>query len=392
MNDAASDYAPESVVLILQGSTPGDHPGIVDGYERLRASGILSHLAVFPVFGQDGLERGDAFWRDVIAQAHDQDATIVVFQYYHSGMLPDPRPAVARLRALTSRPSVVATLGDAFMNGYFGRPKVPRSFLQASEVADLVTLTSMGALADYVAAHTNAPIMLLPHGACQVRFGALDSDSQDACVDADVAFVGSRNRSRNPANGYFWVGRRRERLIEQLAKRFGSRFALFGHGWNDLPSSRGPVPFQDQAKAVRCARVVFGGIPFSSCRYYTSDRPFIQATSGVPIVDIAVPGTDCILRSNEHWVLTREESVLKTIDEVLAWSDATRAKHGRIAAENVFAKHMQAHREAALVENVRRQRTTLSNRTRLPPYFPFILDDVDLPCEHPLLTRHWTLG
>ena len=389
LNNATNDHAAESVLLILQGSTPDAHPGIVDGYERLRASGVVRHLSVFPVFGPNGLERGEAFWRDVHAQAHDQDATLVVFQYYHSGSLPDPRPAVAKLRTLTSSPSIVAALGDAFMNGYFGRPQVPRPFLQVAKGADLVTLTSMGALADYVAAHTTAPIMVLPNGACQVRFGALDPGSQDECVDADVAFVGSRNRSRNPTKGYFWVSRRRERLIGQLANRYGPRFALFGHGWNDLPSSRGPIPFQNQAKAVRCARVIFGGIPFSTSRYYTSNRPFIQGTSGVPIVDVAVPGVEVLLRDGEHWVLAGEEQVLSQVDEVLSRSSGELADIGRKASECILQRHTQAHRVATLIENVRRQRALRSGCVRVWPHMPFLLDDVDQQHEAIRATRNW---
>ena len=387
--ELACGGCPESVILILQGASPDEKPGIIDGFERLRRTGVVRDLSVFPVFGPDGVERGESYWRDVIATAHAQHATLVVFHYYHSPALPDPRPAIDKLRALSTHPSIVMTLGDAFLHGYFGRPRVPRSFLQGAEMADLVTLTSMGALADHVVKHTNAPIMLLPHGVCQVRFGAPSGCSSLHRSEVDVAFVGSQNRSRNPLRGYFWAARRRERLITQLAKRHGSRFALFGRGWDHLPCSRGPIEFQHQVEAVRCARVVFGGLPFSWSRYYASDRPFIQATSGIPLIDVAAPGVDALLRDGEHWVLAREDQVIEKVDEMLSRSNEELSAMGQKASEYVYEKHTLAHRVAALVENARRQRAMKTGDTRVAPHLPFFHDAVDLEREAPEATRNW---
>jgi hypothetical protein len=381
--------APESVVLLLQGAAPSAHPGIVDGYERLRASGVVRSVSVHPVFGPSGVQRGDAFWTDVFAAAYDSCATLVVLQYYHSPQLPDPRPMLERLRRLPSRPSIVSTLGDPFMNGYFGLPKVPRSFLQAASASDLVTLTSMGALADYVARFTEAPTMLLPHGACQVRFGQAPDPVEPEEVEFDAVFVGSRNRARNPALGFYWHGRRRERLVGELAQRFGSRFAVFGSGWDSLPGAQGPVPFGAQVDAVRRARVVVGGVPFSRSRYYTSNRPFIQATSGVPVLDVAVPGVELMLRDREHWVLAEEAELLRTLDELLAWPATERTALGQRAASHVLRRQTQAHRVAALVENVRRLRAAKGKRARPTPYLPFFLDGTDVRRESRLATRNW---
>ncbi len=382
-------HPPESVVLILQGTSPADHPGIVDGYERLRASGVVSHLSVFPVFGPAGVAQGNTFWNRVISQAHDASATLVVFQYYHSDRLPDPRPAITQLKRLPSRPTIVSTLGDAFMNGYFGRPSVARSFLQAAAVSDLVTLTSMGVLADYVARHTHAPIVLSPNAACQVRFGTPQPAPDLHAVEFDVAFIGSRNRSRNPGKGYYWLGRRRERLVEQLTRRYGRGFAVFGKGWDHLPSAQGPVPFHEQARAASRARVVVGGVPFSRTRYYTSDRPFIQTTSGVPVVDVAVPGVETILRDGEHWVLADGRTLTDRIDDVIGWGDEARQEFGRAAVEYTLRRHTQACRVAELVENVRRQRWWRDGNDRIGPLLAFFLDEVDSEREEPLATRNW---
>lgn len=378
---------PESVLLILQGAMLEGHPGIVDGYERLRTSGQVREVRVVPVDGPRGVRRGALFWRDAIAQAHDIDASLVVFTYYHSPHLPDPRPAIEALRRLPSRPFVVSMLGDPFMNGYMQRPSVPKPFLQAAEASELVTLTSMGALADHIARHTNAAIMLLPNGACQVRFApAAKRSTSPPLPDFDVAFVGSRNTARNPARPYFWLGRRRERLVAELHRRHGDRFAVFGHRWDRLPVARGPVPYDQQVSAVRRARVVVGGVPFSHERYYTSDRVFVQMLSGVPLVDVAVDGVGAMARHREHWLLVKERDVADAVDEVLTWSNERRSAMGSAAATLVLERHSQNHRVAALLENVRRRR--LLNGVA-EPYLPFFLDEAEARREASMATRNW---
>lgn len=382
----------ESVLLLLQGTAPSDHPGIVDGYARLQRSGRVHHLDVMPVFGPNGVERGAEFWDEVVERALGNAVTMVVFQYYHSNRLPDPRPAIAFLKTLLSSPFIVSTLGDAFMNGYLGRPNVPRSFLQVAESSDLVTLTSMGVLADHVARHTRAPIMLSPLGACQVRFGALTPVTDADAPEFDVVFIGSRNTPRNPLRPYFHLGRHRQRLVAELTRRFGRRFAVFGHGWEGWSSNKGPIAFEDQARAARRGRVIVGGVPFSKARYYTSDRPFIQAVSGVPLADAAVPGVETLLRPGEHWILAHERRLVEVVERVLEMGDEERSTMGRAAAEYVLSNHTQAHRVAGLLENVRRLRHAHLTGQRTSPHLPFFLPSVDVESEQYFATRHWPGG
>ena len=386
---AISQAPAESVVLVLQGSAPDTHPGIIDGYEQLRRQGVVSAISVFPVLGPQGVSLGETFWDNVIQQANEQAASLVVFQYYHSRALPDPRLAMQKLHKLPSRPFLVSTLGDAFMNGYFGGPSIPRSFLQAAEESDLVTLTSMGALADKVDQYTAAPIMLCPNGACQVRFGSAQERMDDSEKEFDVAFVGSRNMSRNPLRPYHWFGKRRTQLVERLSRQFGKRFAIYGKGWDYLPSARGSVPCAQQANAVRSARVVVGGIPFSQERYYTSNRPFIQMTSGVPIVDVRVPGVELLLQDRVHWVLSDEKGLMDAIEDVLSWTPEERTAMGQAAADYVLDRHTQAHRVASLFENVRRLRAWRDEGVAVFPYLPFFHDDVVVDSEISVVTRNW---
>jgi hypothetical protein len=380
---------PESVLILLQGEDPRDHPGIVDGYRRLQAGGRVNHLEVMPVFGPNGVQRGRAFWKEVLDRAAGHKATLIVFQYYHSRHLPDPRDTVRALKALPQDPLVVATLGDPFMNGYFNRPSIPPSFLQAAEGADLVTMTSMGALAQCVARRTRAHIALSPNAVCQVRFSQPTDKELNRDPEFSVLFIGSRNASRNPFRPNARFGRQRKRLVEALSRRFGKRFALFGHGWDGLHSNQGPIPFDQQTTTARRARVVIGGVPFSKERYYTSNRPFIQIGAGVAMVDCYVPGVETLLRPDEHWIVCDEDHLLETIESVLDWDDARLKQIGEAGAKHIFHMHTQAHRVAALLENVRRLRIFRDTGARQETYLPFFLPEVDANAEQRMAAFNW---
>lgn len=374
----------ESLLSLLQGDAPSVHPGIVDGYERLRAEGLLDDVSVVPVFGPRGTERGEAFWDEQVALVAETGVSLVVLDYYHDPALPDPRPAIARMRAAGDDLKVVATVGDAFMNGWFGRTAVPRSFLQAAEVADLVLTSSMGLLADRVRSVTTAPIVLWPNAVCQVRFEPPPDGCSDAAPDFDVVFIGSRNQPRNPFKAYHRYGRARTALVEALGARFGDRFAVFGHGWDGHIGNRGPVPFEQQHRAARRGRVLVGGVPFSHNRYYTSNRVFFQASSGVPFVDTAVPGVDTLLRPDDHWVLAPAEDLVDAVARTLEMDDDERQAMGRRAAAHIFDRHTQADRCRTLLETVSRLRSGSPT-----PYLPFLLEEVDQRAEARLATDGW---
>jgi hypothetical protein len=176
----------------------------------------------------------------------------------------------------------------------------------------------------------------------------------------------------------------------QLAHRYGSRFAVFGHGWEGLPSAQGAVRFDQQVAAVQRAKVAVGGVPFSRALYYASNRPFIQATSGVLVVDTAVPGVEKLLGDGVHWVLSDDASLIKKIDQVLNWTTAERSRIGRSGSTYVQGRHMDYHRVQALVENVRRSRRLRYHGEPVDPHMPYFLDSVAATEETRTATRNWS--
>jgi hypothetical protein len=313
---------------------------------------------------------------------------LIVLHHYHSDHLPDPRPAIEHLRSLPSRPTIAVTCGDAFYNGFF-RPALPRMFLQAAEVADVVFLSSMGDVADHICRSTTSPVALLPLGACQVRFQVPAERGPRRRPEFRVVFIGSNNRSRSPFKSYHWYARRRERLVRRLSSRFGQGFGLFGHGWKGFSGWRGPTKFDEQAVVCRQSEVVVGGVPFSPARYYMSNRPFNQIISGVPFVDIAVAGIETILRDGEHWHLVSDiDAVVDQCEALLSLPPDVRREQGMAAAEFVAAHHTEVERCRSLIATLTgvRQANTPGRQSMLPD-LRFFLPEVDIQRELPLATR-----
>jgi hypothetical protein len=367
----------------------GSYPDIVDSLARMVSDGTVRSGHTLDVDQSGDADTQIRAWQRVQEHVEADKTDIVILYHFHSPGLIDPRPHIRRLQAKSHRPVVALTNGDAFFNGFF-RPSFPRMFIQAAQSVDAVFSTSMGASADAIAAHTDVPIALLPHGVCQFRF-AEPPPVPDGPREFKVVFIGSNNRPRNFLKTYHWYARRRERLVRRLGEHYGPAFAVFGHGWEGVEGWHGPVAFAEQQTACLRADVVVGGIPFSPARYYTSDRVFIQIASGVPFVDLSVEGLDALLRDREHWHLEGTvDQLLDRCDELLTQSHDERVRFAAHASAYVLRHHTIEARCRSLVRTLQGFRhARLGGVEPPPPDTSFLLPDVDAEKELPLLTRSW---
>ena len=366
----------------------GGHPGVDDALHQLTSNGQLRSAEHVKIHDVRSSESASAFQRiiDLVQRARIE---IVVLHHYHGAGVPDPRHTVTAIQKQPHRPVVAVTCGDAFFNGFPFRPALPEVLRHASSVADITFSTSMGPLAEAFVAAGARRVTLWPNGACQVRFARSRAPASTGGEVYDVAFIGSNNKPRDPRHGYFWFARERNRLVGDLTARFGSRFAVFGHGWEGVSSNRGPISYQDQLRVCQQARVVVGGVPFSRGRYYTSDRVFNQALSGVPFVDISLDGLEALLRAGEHWHLVEHhKEVADRCAELLALPKRDRTELGSRAADHVAQHHMQFHRWTSLVSTMRGLHEALRDDIEpAPPDLSFLLPEVDRTEEIPLATR-----
>jgi len=389
---APPDSAPD-VVFVVRGRNPNAHPGVVAGLETLVGEGVLRGATTVALGDDSDVRPGISSWHRVFEEVRERDSEYVVLHHFHSRRLPDARPALEQLRGLPSRPLIALTCGDAFYNGLFFRPAFPPMFLQAAQLSDVVFLTSMGDVADLVQQKVERPVALLPLGACQVRFGKAGRPVLTR-PDFKVVFIGSNNRPRNPAKGYHWYARKRERLVRALSQRFGEDFGLFGYGWHGVPGWRGPIPFSEQEAVCRQSAVVVGGVPFSPARYYLSNRPFNQILSGTPFVDMYVEGVDTLLRDGEHWHLAPTiADVVERCEEVLGLTPDERHELGVAASSFVAERHTDAARCRSLIATLMAVRQAGSGEDVWPaPDLSFFLPEVDPVAELPRATRGWRLS
>jgi hypothetical protein len=381
--------APDVLYIVRHRSS---YPDVIDGLKRLEGAGFVRGQDCLEVRPEDAQQRATEYWNQVVGHVGDRQTEIVVLHHFHNLRLPDPRPLIRRLKTLPHRPIVAVTSGDAFCNGIL-RPSFPTMFVQAAAEADIAFSSSMGKIGDYLASRSGNKVALLPHGVCQVRFPDPPPNLDDTQSEFKAVVIGSNNRPRNPTRPYHWYAKRRERLIELMTARFGSEFAVFGRGWNGLSSWKGPLLFEEQQAACRRAELVVGGVPFSSSRYYTSDRVFIQIASGVPFVDIAVEGVDTILRDGDHWHTVQSiEEVADKCDELLSRPRAERLDAGRAAAAYVLGRHTIERRCRTVIASlIRHRKALLEGKPPPSPVLDFFLPEVDQSVELPRASRGWQL-
>lgn len=330
-------------------------------------------------------------WKDIEILVFTEQIEYVVFHHFHSSELVIPEEFILQLKSQPHRPTVAFSGGDAFMNGLFATPLHPKSFKVACSQSDIVFNTSMGKAAKAIRGYGASHIALLPNAVITSDFSGIADEYHPEQAEFDVCFIGSNNRSRNPFSGYFWAGRYREKLVKRLTKEFGSRFAVFGNGWQNYESNQGSIAFEDQIPTCRRAKVVIGGFPYSKERYYLSDRPFIQISSGVPFVDFFVEGTEKILRDGHHWHLARSiDGLVLKVNSILSLSDDERASQGAEAARFILANHTVLERWNQLLLTLESVRTSiLSNEPYESPNMDFFLGEVDLDHEKYMASIGW---
>lgn len=340
-----------------------DHPGHYDGFERLVREGALQNHAAIPFRGVAEAQGWEVLWRRAEQTARATEADAVFLQFFHEPMS-DPAVGISRLRALPQRPTVFSSLGDPF-----GRwdHRVPPQFRRASALSDVTFLTGMGHVARQLERAGARNLVLMPNGCCQVRFSAAPAPWPPQ-PDFDVAFVGSRIRSCNPAGHFFWTARRRRQLVEALSRRYGVRFGLFGHGWEGNPSWQGPILFDKQQEAYRRSAVIVGGMPHGDHDYYQSNRVFIAIASAVPLVDYWVNGVERILSPGLDWWLARSiPEMIAACDRLLALPPSDRHALGMRARQRILASHTQYDRCRQMLEIVRAIRAARLAGKRAPP-------------------------
>jgi hypothetical protein len=262
-------------LLVLNEPEPGAFPDVRDAFDGYVAEGLLDEYRVYPhtARGNDGLD-GDQVGAELVELAREHEPAVVL--WFHTGRLALQQGALHGIRSSPGRPLFGYVEGDEYHWLY--KP-APRQMLSLAAACDAAFLVADALLAAELRRRGCGDVLYIPSATDDVRFGApLDPDAEP---EWDAVVVGSNVR---PRFGLLrdWPGMRlRRAVVELLARRLGSRFAVFGPGWTG-PCAKGPIPFTRQDEAYRNARVGVGtqALTVPPGRYAFSNRLPIMLGSG----------------------------------------------------------------------------------------------------------------
>jgi hypothetical protein len=361
--------------VIYQGQVEKDQIGYNSAWSVLATRGQISHLELIPSSelwlqkssSSDSSARISKAWDKIRKIILEQKIDVLFLQYFHSTLLPDPSSMLQRIREMPNAPIIVTSCGDPY-SPHANRP--PISLVGAASKSDLVVSTSMGSLARIFQKAGARRVSLLPNSACDIRFG---QDLLEPESEWDVVFIGSRYSGKNFAKGLFWTGKQRETYVQELARKFGPRLAIFGKGWADFSQNQGPVDYKEQVRVANLGKVVFEGVPGSKLQYYTSDRVPIQMLSARPLVMMPVEGLNSLFEPGRHYSPFTNASELVTQIGRLLDNPGRGLEIGDEARDLIKSHHMNSHRVELLYEwfleiiEARRQ-----NRIAQHPRMPFL--------------------
>lgn len=375
------------LTVLLQGVVPEDQLGLHRGFEQLEASGELASYSAFPYRSLRSAFEWGQYFAAVLEHMRSTGSTALLCQFFHSPDIPDPRPFLEEVARLPQRPVIATSCGDGFGSMLWPPPE---SLARACSRSDISFVTAMGGLAEKLHKAGARRITLMPLSACDERFGLRPAAVETVEPEFDVVFIGSRPGGRNPTKGLYWSGKKRSAAVERLNKRYGSRFGLFGHGWAGLRAWQGPSAFADQVAVCHRGLVVYGGYPGSLSDYYASNRPFIQALSGRPVVDHYVPRVDTLLAEGSEWILARDtDETVRLIDQLLE-TPTTAVDIGSCGARAVAARHMDSHRTALMVSIMSEvYNARIQGREATCPPLDFFHAGVDVPSQMMAAVKAW---
>jgi len=359
-----------NLLVLYQAENPMiDHPGYFCGFERMKQEKIIAkHVGVgyLKIVRESGW---DNMWKVAYDLAREIDAEAILLQYFQSEM-PDPSEAVARFSNLRSRPTVFCNLGDGY--GHFTHA-VPQGFRAISRKSEISFLTGMGYVANTLKKSGSKNIVLLPNGCCQERFATACTDSCRK-IEYDACFIGNNVISKNWFSYTYKSGMRRQSFVKTMQKRYGQRFALYGSGWQGYKSWQGPIPYGQQHDVYRQSAVIMGGLSRCPYDYYTSDRTFVAAASGVPLIEHRVPGIDVLFRDGQDlWLADDNDQFVRRCDELLELPLERSREVAALTRQLILQEHTQYHRCKQMIDIVAGIRSARQEgRVASDPQLPFL--------------------
>ncbi|MBF0286062.1 MAG: hypothetical protein HQL51_16555 [Magnetococcales bacterium] len=270
--------------------------------ERLAREGVLSQYAAYSFLARWRQTRdAGKVQSELLALCEAMRPDILFWQ--HVSEFPLTGDFLDQLKARCRL--LVYHEADIF-DGLWKRPTPSMKVLFSR--CDLALLVGLGAMAALARRHGARAVGYLPFEFDNVRFGR--PWEPPAHRPHALVMIANNWRGRIPG----WPlpgGRRRVGLARRLAEVFGESLALYGRGWEGVTGARGPLPFDQQERALREGWASINWDHYDDLPYYFSDRLPIALAAGVVHVTSRHPGYEFLFRDcpGLYAVPTVEEAV-----------------------------------------------------------------------------------
>lgn len=105
----------------------------------------------------------------------------------------------------------------------------------------------------------------------------------------------------------------RKDVVTKLSKKYGSKFAVYGSGWNQIAgiSSKGPSPYWEQNNIYNASKVVISINNYNDLEMYFSGRQLMAMGSGVVTISHYIPGLEKYFENKKDlvWFKTADECI-----------------------------------------------------------------------------------
>lgn len=242
---------------------------------KLTDEGIIDEYEVFPFLGRiTGGEPPESVMHELVSRA-------VAFQpdgilWSHTVGLKVRKEDLQYITKKCTGAAFGYWDGDIYEAPY---KKLPDEVIELATFCDVTFVQGFGQMTDTLRRSGAKHIEYVPGPTDEWRFGAAPKNSRN--LSCDVVMIANSVKSRLPWRtmpGSIW----RRELVSLLEKKLGSRFVVYGKGWNG-PSAAGPIPFNQQLVAYHRGRVAVG-VNNLHAQYYFSNRLAIAMSSGIPLV------------------------------------------------------------------------------------------------------------
>jgi glycosyltransferase involved in cell wall biosynthesis len=257
----------------------GDQVGPRMAFESLFEAGIFSAYEAYSyLVRQQKLGSNLEARREFIEAARAFSPDIIFIQHI-TREYPIDHDFVSALKALPSKPKIVAHEGDPYN---WARKRLHKEQRLLFPAADMTILVGLGSLRRLIASTGAQNIRLFTHSYDSRRFGTEWTPSVHRKYDA--VMIANLSYYKRIPGLYLPGGRKRRAIAECIYKVLGDRAAVFGQGdvLEGRPYAKGPVDFNRQGEVIRDAWMSFNWHHFDEIAMYSSDRLQISLACGVP--------------------------------------------------------------------------------------------------------------